>query len=130
MPAAVTKQDVQSMVDMARNKIMSSQLTKYDLQLICTQVHDRILNQQQNLQQINTQMFRQGMSMIDQTAHRLGGIETRIGAMEQELKNIHTLLEQLATREPVVTVQPAPVAQGEQVPAPQGATQWQYREAY
>lgn len=86
-----TKQDVQAIVDGARNRILGNMVTRQDLQAASDGARDRVLAFAQYLQQQNQQIMRQSAVQHTQLTKRLIGTEARLISLENELKTLHQL---------------------------------------
>lgn len=119
-----SRQDVQNIVDISRNRIMERMVTKQDLMMISDMVKNLLALHQQS-----QQMLKQGEYQRSQLSRRVVALEARTISLENEIRalSIHTsrLVDQ---RSPLV----AAAAQQNQVDerAPQQAGQYtEYRPA-
>jgi chromosome segregation ATPase len=118
MLATLTKQDVQAAIDNARDRITERMVTKYDIQTLCDQTRQRLLTNMQLLHQQNQRLMSQSVTQMAQTTQRLISIEMRLNMLEQELRQMTTLLQkalqQITSARPIII---AP-SHAESVPAP------------
>lgn len=137
MGPVITKQDVQNIVDNARNRIMDRVVTRQDVQgltdnvrLLVNQrqqmsaqvvtrqdlqnVNDSLKNMLSIIQQ-NQQLLRQAEYQRLQLIRRVVALETRISQLEQELRSHKSTISRFAETRPqqVVPVQPQPQANAE-----------------
>lgn len=92
---ALSKQDIQTSVDMAKNRIIEKLVTRRDLQIACDSARDRVLACSQDFFQQNQQLIKQVAWQVDQNARRNVAIETRLMAMDQEVRNMRQMVERL-----------------------------------
>lgn len=97
----LTRQDIQTVVDTAKNRIMERQVTKQDVQIMADNVCSRIYSYVHNYTLQNQQQFFRQLGVRNaQYTQRLTVMESRIGGLEQELKTMRQLLERMAGQKP------------------------------
>lgn len=108
------RQDVQNIVDIARNRILERAATKQDLTTL-----NEAIRSLTNMQQQSQLMLKQGEYQRLQFARRAVALEARLALMENELRSVQQALNKLAGQKPERIVVPAPT----QAPAPQPTQQ-------
>lgn len=91
----LTKQDVQNVIDNARNRLQERIASRQDLQAVQESI--RVLNT--NLQQ-SQQLLRQAEFQRVQMIRRTVSMETRMLQLEHELQNMRRAIVQLAEARP------------------------------
>jgi ribosomal 50S subunit-associated protein YjgA (DUF615 family) len=117
----VTRQDVQAIIDAARNTILQKAATRQDVQTIADNTRDRTMAVIQQQIQTIRQMNYQNIQMF----RRVVALESRMATLEHELKAAHQLVVRLVENMPQQIVMPA---MPENQPAPHGQ-QYVYRPA-
>ena len=114
-----SRQDVQNIVEVARNRIMERAVTKQDLAAL-TEAVKAVSNMHQQ-----SQLFiKQAEYQRSQQSRRTVALETRLVAMENELRSIQAQLARIAEQRPQQIIMP--VRPAEQAPA-EPAQQYAYR---
>ena len=91
----LTKQDIQSAVESAKNRIMERMVTRQDVQSMCEASRDKVLSYIQTVQQQQFQMTRQVHVQMLQFAKRVAPYEARMQSLENEVKQLQQLVYQL-----------------------------------
>lgn len=106
----LTKQDIQNMLDNARNRLMERVASRQDVLVL----QDTIKSLTVTLQQ-SQQLLRQNEYQRVQLVRRAVAMESRMVQMEQELQNVRRALNQVANMRPservterVIMAQPEP----------------------
>ena len=104
----ISRQDVQNIVETSRNRIFERVAMKQDL-LTLTELVKNLLT----LEQQNQQLLRQAEYQRSQMTRRVIAAEARLGALEQEIKPLRSVLtrmvEQQHAQQPQrVILQPQP----------------------
>lgn len=121
----VNRQDVQNIVDIARNRIMERMVTRQDFLTLCDTVKNLTVLHQQS-----QQMLKQGEYQRSQLSRRVVALEARTVSLENEIRALSVLTSRLVDqRSPLVAAtqsQPQPDAR-----VPQQAPQYaaEYRPA-
>jgi hypothetical protein len=89
----ISKQDVQSMLNTAQNRILERVALRQDVQAL-TDVVKNLLN----LNQQNQQLFRQSEYQRLQLVRRAVALEARMGQLEAELRAMRTTVSATMTR--------------------------------
>jgi hypothetical protein len=109
-----TKQDVQSIVDTSKNRVLERVALRQDVQWLMDQT--RVLL---NLLQQNQQYLKQAEYQRLQQTRRVIALETRIAQLEQEVRGHRQTLNRVAESRPQQIVMPSqPVNQAPQNNAP------------
>ncbi len=90
----MTRQDLLSVTEGAKNKIIERLVTKYDVQAACDNARDRILASLQNLRTENQSLIRQANAQRDQAWRKTTALEGQIISLQQEIR----VLQQMVTR--------------------------------
>lgn len=95
MSVTVTKHEVQSMIDQARNRIMERMVTKYEVRGAVDNARDRLYSYFYDLEQ---QQLRAAAVRHEQQWRKLTSLENRMRSLENELtalnQNLSILLNQ------------------------------------
>ncbi len=90
--SAMTKQDLFTVTEVAKNKIIERLVTKYDVQLACDSMRDRILGKLQEMQLDNQAGMRQINAQSDQTWKKISALEERVSSLQAEVKSLQRLI--------------------------------------
>ncbi len=102
---AISRQDMQNMLDTFRNRLIDQVSTKQDVQRMTDATRDRIISYMHDYLQQNQQQFiRQLDIRTKMYKDKLTSMESRIFALEQELKVSRQLMEQMALRQRNVVI--------------------------
>ena len=85
-----TKQDVQNIVDVTRNRVMERMLTKQDISSVVD-----CMKTIQALQQQNQQLLRQLDAQITQSNRRITTLESRAVSLETEVRSLRMDVQRL-----------------------------------
>ncbi len=114
----VSRQDVQNIVEVARNRIMERAVTKQDI----TTLTDTIRNLT-NLHQQSQQMLKQSEYQRLQLSRQVVAAEARLANLENEVRTTQAMINRLAGQRPQHIIMPVPVPQGQD----NQPTQYSYR---
>lgn len=93
----LSKQDVQNVVENAKNRIMERMASKQEVQIMCDGARDRVMTYMQTLVQAHqNQLFNRENIHYTQTQRRIGNLEQRIASLDGEIKMLRRTIEQLA----------------------------------
>ncbi len=95
MLAAMTRQDLMSVTQDARNKIIERLVTKYDVQTAADSARDRILSTINALHLENQAQIRQSNAQKDQIWRKILALESQMIALQQEIKSMNQTLARL-----------------------------------
>lgn len=113
--APVTRQDVQNIVEISRNRLLERVATRQDITVLTDTI--RNLN---NLHMQSQQLLKSSEYQRLQLTRRAVALEARLGQLENDLRTINSnmikMMEQKAQPQPIVM--PATAAPAEQQPAP------------
>lgn len=84
-----TRQDVQTIVDAAKNRVLERIATKQDVQILTDCVKTLL-----NVQQQNQQLLRQAEGQRIQLINRAAALEARLAQLERELQTCKTMIRQ------------------------------------
>jgi hypothetical protein len=107
----ITRQDVQAIVDTARNTLLQKLATRQDVQTVCDNTRDRTMAVIQQQIQTIRQMNYQNIQMF----RRVVALESRMATLEHELKAAHQLMVRLMENMPQQIAMPA-MPEGQPVP--------------
>ncbi len=93
---SLTKQDIQNVIDSAKNRILERVATRQDIQAACDSTRDRVLTYIHDVQQQQYQLSRQTNTQTIQLARRMTAMENRLVTIESELRAMHVLLQRVA----------------------------------
>lgn len=115
----VNRQDVQNIVEIARNRIMERAVTKQDMAVMMESIRNLT-----NMHQQSQQILKQGEYQRSQLTRRAVALETRLGTVENELKTVQYLLGKLAEQKPQQIIMPV---RPEQPATPEPTPDYAYR---
>lgn len=85
MNSPATRQELQNALDRTRSSIMSSMMSKGDLQTVAGQIRAGILNDLNSLHAENQMAMKQAVNGRAQLMQRMGAVETSLARIEQAL---------------------------------------------
>lgn len=88
----MTRQDLLSVTEVAKNKIIERLVTKYDVQVACDNARDRILESVQSMHLENQAMIRQINAQTDQSWRKIAALEGQLTALRREIRELHRML--------------------------------------
>lgn len=94
--STMTQQDMAIIAENARNKILERLVTKYDVQVACDGMRDRILAVMQGLHMENQALMRQSNANQDQIWRRTTSLEEQIESLRGEIESLNNALKQIA----------------------------------
>lgn len=103
--APASRQDVQSMLNVATARVLDRLVSKYDIQTVCEQSRDRILTSMQNLHTQDQRLIAQNAWQLNQATNRLVQVETRMLTLEQQLKLLIQSLQKFMQQQQTQTSQ-------------------------
>jgi hypothetical protein len=115
------RQDVQNIVDIARNRILERTVTKQDLTVLSEAVRNLM-----NMQQQSQQMLKQGEYQRLQFTRRAVALEARMALIENELRGVQQALTKLAGQKPEKVIMPMPAPASERPIAQSQASEYAY----
>lgn len=104
MIASATRQDLQNALDRTRSSIVSSMLSRNDLQSVINQVRAGLLQDLRALHSENQVAMKQAVAARAQVMQRLGSMEHYVARMEQLLNRV--LAQQSQTSTTIQKMQP------------------------
>lgn len=108
----ISRQDVQSIVDNARNTLLQRLVTKQELQSTTDTTRDRLITLLQQQAQLIKQMNYQSIQMFRRTV----AMEQKMATLEHDLKASHQLMLYMAENMPRQIAMPVMPEQSEQAP--------------
>lgn len=99
----LSKQDVQNIIDNAKNQMLQRVITRQDFQYINDSLKVMI-----NALQQNQQLLRQSEYQRVQMFRRTVAVEARLAQLEQEMKTTRGAIERLAQNQPQRVIMPVP----------------------
>jgi hypothetical protein len=118
-----TKQDVQTIVDTSKNRVLERVALRQDVQWLMDQTRTLL-----NLIQQNQQMLKQAEYQRLQNTRRIIALETRVAQLEQEVRGYRQTLNRVADTRPQQVM--VPVQQASPAPQNDGAGPEQYPGQY
>jgi len=95
MIVTMSRQDLQGVVDYAKNRIIERLVTKYDVQNAANSAVNRVMDNINDLRRDNQPVIRQTLALTEQTAQRTQILDARLSSIEQELKEMNSLLSRV-----------------------------------
>lgn len=114
MLATLTRQDLQGVVDVAKNRIIERLVSRAEFQNVSDLNREKILTTLQNYHQQQQRLIAQSTWQISQALQRTIQIEARLVSLEQQLKLTQQLLQkvlQVQAELPKTSAQPQPEQQ-------------------
>ena len=124
MGPPATRQDVQNIVDVARNRIEQRTVAKQDIINLTDSLRQLI-----GLHQQSQQMIKQSEYQRLQLTRRAAALEARMSSLENEIRTLAAATNRMAGQKQQPIFVPAPVAndQERQSPSPAAQTTYVYR---
>ncbi len=97
MAEPATRQDVQNSVDRAKSAILSSVLTRNDLQSLAGQIRGAILQDLHGMHAENQAIMRQSMNYREQLLQRIASLERSVITLQQQVGKVQNQHTQTAT---------------------------------
>lgn len=91
-----TRQDLLSITEGAKNKIIERLVTRYDVQAACDSARDRIIGVLNEFHQENVLLMRQSNSQRDQMWRKTLALEAQVASLRQEIRNMHQLMYRMS----------------------------------
>lgn len=98
MQPPLTRQEVQTIVDNARNRIFERMVTRRDIQLVGEGARDRVLGVMQSMHQQDQQLIRHAIAHVDAQTQTSAMLQARLAALEQELRQLRMALTQVTAQ--------------------------------
>lgn len=89
----MTRQDLLTVTEVAKNKIIERLVTKYDVQAACDSVKNKIMSTVQSMQLENQAMMRQMNAQNDQTWRKVTSIESQVASLQREVRELSNLMK-------------------------------------
>lgn len=94
MIVTMSRQDMQGMVEYAKNRIIERMVTKYDVQNAVNSARNEVLSDLQEIRRENQPVFKQTLALTGEALRRVQVVDARVAGIEQDIK----LLTQLMSR--------------------------------
>lgn len=95
MAEAMTRQDLFSATELAKNKIIERLVTKYDVQAASDSARNRILGAITDVHQENVAFSKQASAQNDQIWHKLVALEAQIVTLQHEIRAMHHMTDRM-----------------------------------
>lgn len=127
MLATLTRQDLQGVVDVAKNRIIERLVSRAEFQNVSDFNREKILTALQNYHQQQQRLIAQSTWQINQALQRTIQMEARLVSLEQQIKLTQQLLQKVlqgqadlpkALAPPAIEPQPQVSAQASYTPLP------------
>lgn len=99
--STMTQQDLFTISEVTKNKILDRLVTKYDVQLACDSARDKVISAIQSMHLENQAALRQANAQKDQSWRKLTELENEMSALKRELRIMNRLLARFTEDEPV-----------------------------
>lgn len=96
---AMTRQDLLAVTEGAKNKIIERLVTKYDVQSACDGARDKILAAMQSLHLENQALLRQSNAVRDQSWRKTTALENQVMGLQQEIRVLNQMISRLYEQE-------------------------------
>ncbi len=93
---ATNPQDLLAATEVAKNKIIASMVTKYDVQMACDVIKDEILESIQAMRMEDQASLRQANAVHDQIWRKLLTLEEKLEKLQNGLNSGKTSLEEVS----------------------------------
>lgn len=93
--SAMTRQDLLSVTELAKNKIIERLVTKYDVQAACDSVRDNVQSSIQSMHMENQAMIRQLNAQKDQSWRKITSLEAQVSSLQEEIRSMRQMLGRL-----------------------------------
>lgn len=98
--STMTQQDLFTISEVTKNKILDRLVTKYDVQLVCDSARDKVISAIQSMHLENQAALRQANAQKDQSWRKLTELESEVVTLKHELRAMNRLLAKIAKDEP------------------------------
>jgi hypothetical protein len=95
MMNAMTKQDLVTVTEGVKNKIIDRMVTKYDVQSASATARDKILATMQAMHIENQTMIRQSNALRDQAWRKTASLEGQINSLQQEIRVLYQMVSRM-----------------------------------
>lgn len=95
----MTRREFTALTENAKNRIIERLVTKYDVQSAADRARDHILGAVQTLHTENQAIIRQANAQRDQFWRRITALESQIAALQLEIRAMHQTMQQNQHRE-------------------------------
>jgi hypothetical protein len=95
MMSAMTRQDLVTATEQAKNTIIERLVTKYDVQSAADSARDKILGTLQALHLENQTLMRQSNAQRDQVWRKTAALETQIASLQQDIRVLYQMVSRM-----------------------------------
>jgi predicted nuclease with TOPRIM domain len=96
MSMNMTRQDIVSATESAKNKIIERLVTRYDVQYAADQARDRMISNMNALHVELMGTLRNTSAQYDQSHRRIQELENRIASMQQDIRALTQSVQRLS----------------------------------
>lgn len=89
----MTKEDLFTVTEVAKNKIIERLVTKYDVQVVAADARDKILGSISQMQLENQAMIRQINAQRDQSWKKMADLESQVAFLQREIQAMRRMLK-------------------------------------
>ncbi len=100
--APVTRQEIQGVVEVAKNRILERMISKNDIQTLAEHIRGTVLQTMQTWQNANQQHIRQTAIMDNHLWQKTASIEIRMTSLEHQMKVLQQLITRVLEQQPKV----------------------------
>lgn len=94
---SMTRQDIMSATENAKNKIIEKLVTRYDVQYAADQARDRVISNMNALHVELMGTLRNTSAQYDQAHRRIHDMENRLASLQQEIKVLNQTISRLSS---------------------------------
>ena len=91
----MTRQDLVTATEQAKNKIIERMVTKYDVQAAADSARDRVLGTLQALHLENQTLLKQSNAQRDQAWRKTAALEGQIVNLQQEIRVLYQMISRM-----------------------------------
>lgn len=95
MIVTMSRQDLQGVVDYAKNRIIERLVTRNDVQMACDRAAGQVIDNLQDVRKANLPFIKQNIAITEQVYRRTQALDARIAGMEQDLKVLTQLMSRM-----------------------------------
>ena len=95
MIVTMSRQDLQGVVDYAKNRIIERLVTKGDIQYIVGSAFDRVIGDLEDVRKANLPYIKQNLAITDQLWHRVQSVDSRLAGLEQSIRELTQVLNRV-----------------------------------
>ena len=88
MIVTMSRQDLHSALDYAKNKVIERLITKDDLYRASMAASDRVIDDLHDIRKANLPFIKQNIALTEQVIRRAQSVEARLISMEHQIKDL------------------------------------------